>query len=502
MKFPNPKGLVAAPAHAWGLDFDITIGGDAALFEMCGTSAVVDVTGPLVQHTHWLFANYEGLRLKAAAAFASEAKEVVLRINSPGGDFAGSLELSKDLRAMARASGKRLVAFTDSEALSAGYALACAADSIVITESAYVGSVGVWAALCDETERDKAQGLNIAVIASGERKADRNPHVAMTAGAVESLQVQVDAMASLFFDVVSAQREMSVEAVKSLQGGMHFGSQARALGLADRVVNGWSEFIEGDKAMGAKSTKDARAAYRESLAKLAAGEDDDAKEARSALSAMDDEDDKKAKKAAKAAEKDGEDGKEDGKAKGGAGDGDKDDPNAAAKAEDEKKKEDEAKARAAASGSGLRLVSSEAPSSLDILARLHALEAERAQEKEDGARAKALAGRPDFSEAVRASLASRATPLAFVENACKTWPRVASGVEAAASAQVPGGTRGEHQATPALRRSEADDIDRAMGVGQASVGGVKNAGTTQTFEFMSPADVTAAAAKLGLKEVS
>jgi len=78
-----------------------------------------------------------------------------------------------------------------------------------------------------------------------------------------------------------------------------------------------------------------------------------------------------------------------------------------------------------------------------LAARLHALEAERAAEKDAQARADLFAKRPDFSEAVRATLAT--APLAMLANAVTTWPRASASPGAAAAALTPGVTGGERR---------------------------------------------------------
>src|SRR5262245_50008290 len=136
VKFPPLRGIIAAPMSAPAELFDILIAaseGPASPFERIGDCAVVDICGPVTQHSFSPFSSYDEIREHAAMAFESDCQTVVLRIDSPGGDFAGSLELSEDLRRMSRAANKKLIAFTDSMALSAAYAIGCAADEFCIT---------------------------------------------------------------------------------------------------------------------------------------------------------------------------------------------------------------------------------------------------------------------------------------------------------------------------------------------------------------------------------
>lgn len=437
--FPSFRGFVAAPASAWGQDFLAIIGGveDTAQFETAGECAIVDVCGPLVQHDNFFMPSYESVKAKFLAALASDASTIVLRIDSPGGDFAGCLELSRYLRAAAADAGKRLVGFTDSQALSAAYAIACACDELVITPSATVGSIGVWAALCDQTAQDRAMGINIAVVSSGEQKAERNPHVPITESSIQNLQVEVNAMAGMFFDVVSEMRGIPLPQVEALQGGTKFGAMAIEARLADRTVNSWGEFIATAHTAGARTMglKEEKAAYRSKLAKLAASDGDEGKEAAAELTDFDKKEDSKAKKAAASEEKDGdkeakasdegEEEKKDAKAEG-------DDKKEEAKASDEDMGKDKKDASASASASAVELAR-----------RLHALESSIAAKALSDERNALLATRPDFNAEVRSTLAT--APLATVRKAVETWPRIVSPDEAAVNAQVPGGTRGAGQ---------------------------------------------------------
>ncbi len=468
-------------------------------FEEVGERAVVTISGPLEQHSGWMSDSYDDIRARVNAAFESPAKEVVLRINSPGGDFAGSIELARELRAKAAATGKKLTAFTDSQALSAGYILACAATEIVITPSAFVGSVGVWAPMIDETRADAAKGLTVAIVASGARKTDGNPHVAITEDGVAALQAQVDAMAGLFFGFVQEARPMTPATIVGLQGSQQFGQLAKALHLADRIVLSWGEYLSSTtseaSAMG-KSYGDHMAAHRANLEKCAAGDDEDAKAAQRDLKAWDEKE-----AAAKAAEEEETKKKEEGAdASAKASEGDEE--QAAAKAEFPPKEDDK---KAAAKG-GLRIVASSTPAELDFAQRLHALEVERTNEKEAAQRTALLATRPDFSAAVRKSLAG--APLAFLENAVKTWERGSNPSAVAAAALTPGGTRGETQTgsdEPVDRngmprgfvgQSEEDFIDGAMRMKSATNPGVKIIGRELTMGFMSKDEARAALAKL------
>lgn len=466
MRFSLSKSVVALPIRAWVEEWKpIPL---TPSYEICGDYAVVSISGPLEQNSGSLFENYPCIYKKVLDACKSESKAVCLKLDSPGGDFSGCLELSRELKELCKTYKKKLVAFTDSSALSAAYALAVAADEIVITESAFVGSIGVWSALVDVTAADKMIGQHIVIVPSGSRKADRNPHVPISEETIATMQRQVDDMASLFFSEVATRRNLSVESVKAIQGAEVFGQAAVDARLANRIVGSWNAFItEKVKIMGK---------YADALAAMSAaaeGDDEDAEMAKKALSSM------------KGKSEDPMDEKE------------KDEPKMKKKAEKEEKEMDEDKEQKAAA---LSPTAFKAPTVLELAAQLHALQVERAQEKEAVERSTLLGKRPDFSAEVRASLLE--APIEFVRKAVATWTRVPVNA-AAVDAVLPGAIRGNTQVSTVEPINDEDSamIDMKMGLTQYKGGVVtRNGGRELELGFMSPDEVLKAlAAKNGVK---
>jgi ClpP class serine protease len=415
---------------AWGQDVEIIVKGSVAgkPFTEEGRYAVVDVCGPLNQHEQWLCDDYDSIRGRVAAAIASGQEAVCLRLNTPGGDFAGCLELGRELRAMCDAAGKELDGFTDSQALSAGYAMAAVCNRVSITPSAFVGSVGIWAPLIDVTSQDAMMGQAVVIVSSGEAKADRNPHVKISEAAVERLQEQVDAQATLFYEHVAQFRGMAPAAIKALRGADVFGEAAVAAGLADEVVDSWATYIAQGSASAASSKGTAMSKYDEALGAMRRAAEEDS------------EDGKKAKKALKAME-DGEESTEE----------KKDEKEAkASKAEKEKEKEGEGEGDAKALA-------------LQVARDLHTFKLEQQAKAEGEERTALLASRPDFEDSVRAFLAKQ--PIESVREAVKTFPRAARRFQPAAASlampSVQGNRQGEFEAP--LSAEEDALINRAMG---------------------------------------
>jgi ClpP class serine protease len=211
--------------------------------EQIGSVAVVHVRGPMEHHDDGCGDSYDAILARAAEAFACEdARSVVLRIDSPGGVVSGLTQTVKALRAMAAASGKRLVAYVDEMAASAAYALCCACEEILVPPSAITGSIGVISTMVDQTQKDSDDGYRFVVIASGTRKADGHPHVAISDTARAAEERRVEKLAMQFFRVVRTARGLPLEKIRGFQAGLFLGAEAVSAGIADDVM-GWDDVL-------------------------------------------------------------------------------------------------------------------------------------------------------------------------------------------------------------------------------------------------------------------
>lgn len=204
--------------------------------------AVLCIDGPLEHKSDggwWCFwQTYEALARDFKLVIEDESvSAVVLKFDSPGGEVAGLNETVAILQAMKAKSGKPVVGYVDESCYSAAYALAMVCDEIFLPESAGVGSIGVITAMADVTAADKKAGYRIEVIASGSKKTDGHPHVALTPDAIKRTRKQVNKLAGSFFELVSAGRGLTTEAIAGFQAGTFSGQDAVDVGLADGVLS-------------------------------------------------------------------------------------------------------------------------------------------------------------------------------------------------------------------------------------------------------------------------
>lgn len=425
---------------------------------------IVDICGPLTQHDDGWCDSYEAIRGRVQEACASAATAIVLRIDSPGGDVSGCFDTARAIRAMCAAAGKPLYAHVDGRACSAGYAFASAANTICLGDTGIVGSIGVIAARADVSAMNAAQGIRIALVASGARKADGNPDQPLSDAELKAAQELVDSMANAFFELVADMRGIPAASVEALQAGVFHAGAAVKARLAD-AVQSFDEMLaavaSGKGTVMSSPYEKAKAALEEA----AAGDDANAAAAKRALAAMDEP----------KTEPDGDEPKDDEK---------KDDEKAESDGDEPKDDDDGDKKPAAASASG-KAAASAADIALQALTEVNQLKAQLKSEKLKNERDALLATRPDLPAELLPVL--RAADLATVRNYLKSMPKASAGktiAKPAATATV-AGTRGAGQGGPDVTPPQAaiNELDRAMGL-TANTLGCRREGNTMKFGVM------------------
>ena len=164
-----------------------------------------------------------------------EVKGIALVINSPGGVVSGNFELSE---AMAAMRGKKPVkAFAADSAYSAAYSIASSADSISVSRSGGVGSIGVVTMHADYSEAMKERGIKITFIYAGKHKVDGNPYQPLPEDVRNRMQARIDALYSDFVSLVARNRNMDEKAVRKTEAATFMATEAVENGLADEVAS-------------------------------------------------------------------------------------------------------------------------------------------------------------------------------------------------------------------------------------------------------------------------
>lgn len=201
--------------------------------------AVIPVHGTLVKRTSGLNAasgltSYTEIGAMLEVALADpQVAGILLDIDSPGGEAAGSFELARTIREATKT--KPVWAVANDSAFSAAYAIGAAANRLIVSETGGVGSIGVIALHVDQSVKDANDGYRYTAVTAGNRKNDFSPHEPLTTSAKAELQAEVDRLYGLFVDHVAAMRRLDANDIRGTEAGLFFGGNAITAGLADAV---------------------------------------------------------------------------------------------------------------------------------------------------------------------------------------------------------------------------------------------------------------------------
>ena len=207
-------------------------------FAFANGMAIIPVTGTLINRfgSSWgWITGYNFIRRQLALALADdEVKGIVFDVNTYGGEAAGCFELSEEIFA---ARGKKpMIAVVDSNCYSAGYAIASAADKIIVTPSGGAGSIGVVAMHVDMSKLLDDIGYKITFIQYGAHKTDGNPYESLSPEVKARLQKGVNYSGERFVALVARNRNIDAAAVKATEASVYRAEEAKSLGLIDTIA--------------------------------------------------------------------------------------------------------------------------------------------------------------------------------------------------------------------------------------------------------------------------
>ena len=201
--------------------------------------AVIDVFGVLVHRTRMeadstFLLGYQEIATRIDSALAdADVRAMMLNIDSPGGEVAGCFDLVQHIRD-ARAS-KPIHAVASDMACSAAYAIASAAETMSLTRTATIGSIGVVTRHVDFSKLMEKDGVKITYIYAGAQKIDGNPFEPLPGAVRERFQAEINSLYELFVSTVSDNRGLSPEHVRGTEAGIFTGESAIDAKLADRL---------------------------------------------------------------------------------------------------------------------------------------------------------------------------------------------------------------------------------------------------------------------------
>jgi len=203
--------------------------------------AFVPVRGSLINRCNYSWGGYiTGYKYITAmvAAITQDpgVKGVVFDVDSYGGEAAGCFETGRFIREALTAAKIPSMAMVDSNAQSAGYALACAADRVVLIPSGRAGSIGAIMMHWDMSREMEMEGEKVTIFAAGSHKADGHPFGPLPADVAAAFQARIDTASANFCAYVAEMRGKPVQAITDLQAASFDAPQSLALGLVDSVA--------------------------------------------------------------------------------------------------------------------------------------------------------------------------------------------------------------------------------------------------------------------------
>ncbi len=248
MFFPSDIWLLC-PAHEAGVRAALRAGPRAGWADdvsavrarRSGSVAVLPILGVLTQRPTWLTVLMGGSSTEAIGrefdrlmADAS-VEAIALEIDSPGGTSGGIPELAAKI--FSARGRKPVVAVASFEATSGAYWIAAAADEVVASPSAALGSIGALALHEDRSGRNAKDGLKFTYVTSSPKKTFFNPDNPLSAEARAELQRRVDEAGAIMVLGIARYRSVSPAIVREKYGQGRVVSAARALeaGMINRI---------------------------------------------------------------------------------------------------------------------------------------------------------------------------------------------------------------------------------------------------------------------------
>lgn len=215
------------------------------LYAVRGTTAIIPVTGVIAKHARQVNGasqprgtSIERLTGQLRAALADdEVEQIVLDIESPGGNIAGLPDFADEIHAANRV--KPVVAFASDMAASAAYWIGSQAGSFYANQSAEVGSIGVYTFLVDDSREWQNAGYNVIPITSGEHKATGLGGTTVTQRQIDVIQEQIGQYFGMFLDAVERGRGAHIsreDLEAAADGRTYVAAEALELGLIDGIT--------------------------------------------------------------------------------------------------------------------------------------------------------------------------------------------------------------------------------------------------------------------------
>jgi signal peptide peptidase SppA len=201
--------------------------------------AILEIQGTLVHKGAWMgsysgMTSYDGIGRQLDMIAADEdVKALLLNMHSYGGEIAGCFDLADQIYEMR--GSMPITALVSDAAASAAYAIASAADEVVLTQAGLAGSIGVVLTHYDLTKCAEQQGVAVTHIYAGKEKVLGTPFKALSAADRRKLQDEVDDLYEMFLAKVARNRDTDANIFRDTEAAVFYADKAIAARLADRI---------------------------------------------------------------------------------------------------------------------------------------------------------------------------------------------------------------------------------------------------------------------------
>ena len=180
--------------------------------------------------------SYEGIKAQLSKQIELGAKEVVLLIDSGGGEAYGMFATAQKIRKMADDADVKLIAYVDGYACSAAYGLASSAHEIIANPQATVGSVGVVVQLMNNSKALEKAGYTRTFVYAGENKIPFDADGEWDKDFLSSIQASINKTYKRFTNLVALNRGMQETDVVKTQASTYDADEAVGIGFVDKLM--------------------------------------------------------------------------------------------------------------------------------------------------------------------------------------------------------------------------------------------------------------------------
>lgn len=203
--------------------------------------AVINIDGsltylPLMTLCGEVGTSYQSLSNLVEEAIEAGCETIIFNVTSGGGEASHVFQCAADIRSMCDKSGVKLIAYADTYACSAAYALSVIADEIIANPSATVGSIGCVVCLMDTSKAMEKAGLKRIFITSGDSKVPYAEDGTFKDDFLAEVQKDVNELNDEFASFVSEYTGIDSKLIRGFNAKTFNANEALENGLVNKIM--------------------------------------------------------------------------------------------------------------------------------------------------------------------------------------------------------------------------------------------------------------------------